>query len=284
MSLGNAKNKSGLGEGILLFIRTYIFNTFFGICFAVFAFILLVYFYVPLQDAFEDWNYAHYPSADLAYAYGERHFQAMTPSQYDVNRAEKFFYLAAHENPKLPYVYHELARISFLRGDFVKAMAQINTQINNQGDSTPNSYYVRGLIEGFLGDYDHSIEDYKYFLKFDPQDWAGINDCAWVMLKAHRPQDAADLTAGGLQYLPNNPWLLNTNAIALYQTGNIELARTRIAAAQQRIQLLRDSDWLRAYPGNDPLVAKIGMETFKKAVATNYSVIMAGTSTSSLVE
>ncbi len=187
-----------------------------------FLFVVLVaaaVFARPLfVDLSEDIMYALHPSPERAFAYGERHFSAGDVAEYDIVRAGYFFNEAAKKDPTIPYLYHELARIDFLRGDFTAALARINFQISMQGDKTPNSYYVRGLIEGYMGDYDASAKDYEHFLKFDPNNWAALNDYAWVLLKADRPGDAAEAAEKGLALFPNNAWLLNTDATALYET------------------------------------------------------------------
>jgi tetratricopeptide (TPR) repeat protein len=225
--------------------------------------------YTPVMNVYEDVAFAIDPSAIRAFTYGERHFSSMRGAAYDVNRAEKYFILAASLDPHFPYVYHELARIAFLRGDFAKAVAEINLQIQYHGDTEPNSYYVRGLIEGYMGDYDAAAKDYAYFLTFDPTDWAGINDYAWVLLKAGRAQEAAAITSEGLKNNPQNPWLLNSNSIALYETGDAQLARVQAHAAWSALQNLTLTQWLHSYPGNDPASASVGMETFRRSVMAN---------------
>lgn len=220
----------------------------------------------------------HITSPEGTYNCGERHFSEGTTSTYDLARAEYFFKQAAARDPQLPYVYHELARIAFLRGEYATALGLINIQIAHQGDKTPNSYYVRGLIEGYMGEYSQAVDDYKYFLKFDPQDWAGINDCAWVLLKDKRPLEAAAMTEDALRIYPKNPWLLSTSATALWQLGIKSLARERIQKASDAVSTLTDDEWSHAYPGNDPEIAGAGVRAFKKAVAANL-VMMTASST-----
>src|SRR3989344_5025170 len=106
-----------------------------------------------IVDRYEDVAYATAPSASRAFEYGERHFNTGDSDAYDIDRAEYFFLEAALQNPELPYVYHELARVYFLKGDFPKALGFINAQVALHGDEFPNTYYVRALIEGYKGEY-----------------------------------------------------------------------------------------------------------------------------------
>jgi len=220
-------------------------------------------------DTYENAAYAIDPSPERAFAYGERHFDASDPANYDIARAQYFFQLAAAKNVTLPYLYHELARISFLNGDFDRALAQINLQIGMHGDTQPNAYYVRGLIEGYMGDYANAASDYSQFLQFEPHNWAAKNDDAWVLLKAGRYQDALAISQSGLLDTPDNPWLLNSEATALYELGDYGQAISADTLAAQWAQHVTPQEWETAYPGNDPAVAPQGIVSLQSAIATN---------------
>src|SRR3989338_2875509 len=69
-----------------------------------------------------------------------------------------------------------------------------------------------------MGEYAASAKDYEYFLQSHPTNWAAVNDYAWVLLKAERSQDALAAIEPVIPYWPDNPWLLNTYATALYET------------------------------------------------------------------
>jgi tetratricopeptide (TPR) repeat protein len=227
-------------------------------------------------DSYEDATYTLSPSAARAYAYGDRHFNISNPSDYDIDRANHFFELAATQDPTLPYVYHQLARIAFLQGDFQKAIAEINVQISMHGDSEPSSYYVRGLIEGYMGNYTDSERDYAHYLLYDPIDWAAVNDYSWVLLKDGKPAQADAAIEKVLQYFPDNAWLFNSDAIALSALGAATSARERIAVAARSVANLTAGNWSRAYPGNDPEVASEAVIAFKKAIAENIHTIDGG--------
>lgn len=237
----------------------------------------------PLRVIQENIAFVIDPSATRAFTYAERHFNAQDAGAYDIDRAEYFFKKAALLDPELPYLYHELARIEFLKGNFPRALALINLQIALHGDETPNSYYIRGLIEGYAGDYDAAVADYAHFLDIAQSNWAAINDYAWVLLKAHNPLQAASVTGRALNTFPNNAWLLNTNATALFEIGEIEQALIKARAAVAESQKLGPSDWLLAYPGNDPRIAASGIAAFKEAALSNMHTIELAASTSTVL-
>lgn len=226
-----------------------------------------------LVDTYESVSFGLFPSAQKAYEYGELHFNASYPQYYDVDLAKYYYYKAAALDPHLPYVWHEIARTSFIQGDFIRALAQIDIQIAQEGDGTANSFYVRGLIEAFMGDYPDAEKDYAHYYSLVPYTWPGANDYAWVLLKDNKPQEAVNILEPILVYYPNNPWLLNSDAIALYETGNTALARERIEAASRAAADLTPDDWSRAYPGNDPNIAQQGLDQFKAAVESNIHTI-----------
>ena len=248
----------------------------------VFAGLNFVRIRASAENWYEDTSFALAPSGEKAFEIGERHFDGQDVNNYDVRRAAKYFYKAAALDPNLLYVHHELARIAFLHGDFGSAMGYINVQIALHGKETPNSYYVRGLIEGYMGDYASAAKDYEEFLKADPYNWAAVNDYAWVLLKDNRPQEAADATEEALVFFPENPWLLNSSAIALYEIGAIEKALERVQKAWTHVQNVGEREWLHSYPGNDPAIAGQGIATFRKAVQENMHRIQVAAASSTV--
>jgi len=224
---------------------------------------------------YETAAFAIAPSAERAYAYGERHFDALQPSFYNMERAEYFFREALARNSAMSFVRHELARIAFLRGDFSQALSLIDAEIA-AGPASPSSYYVRGLILGFMGRYDEAAESFETFLRYSPTNWGGVNDYAWVLLKAGRPAEALSAVEEVLPYWPENPWLLNSAAVAANDLGEYEKARMYAQRAVERVQTLTEEEWLKAYPGNDPRIAADGVNAFKEAVrATMHTILVA---------
>ena len=223
---------------------------------------------IAVGNIYEDISDTVAPDAERAFLFGEKRFSSRA-EDYDITRAERFFVSAMIRNSDLPLVRHELARVYFLKGDFPKALGFINAQVALHGDEFPNTYYVRGLIEGYMGDYDAAVSDYRTFLRSEPRNWAAINDYAWVLLKAERAEDALHATVGGLADFPDNPWLLNTNAIALFELGFREAAHAQAYRALLASVRLTPEEWLVAYPGNDPAIASQGIAAFQSAIIAN---------------
>ncbi len=233
---------------------------------------LWVYVALPSLDRFaKSARIALFPNAERAYAYGNDYFDVTNVSSYDIEAA-KFFFAKAHDiDAALPYVQHQRARIAFLEGDFDLALILINDEIE-QGTNEAvavSSYYVRALIYAFMGDYEEAGRDYRRFLDVYPTNWAAANDYAWVLLRDKRARDAVDVTLRGLSHHPGNPWLLNTSAIALYEIGMHDAAREQMEKAADAMQYVTVSDWLHAYPGNDPAIADQGLAAFRDSIVHN---------------
>ncbi len=208
-------------------------------------------------------------SAERAYLYGKRHFDAHEPDLYDIPLALSYFEHAYTLDREMPLVRHELARIAFLQDDMPRALEYINGEIAENPEPSPASYYVRGLIKAFTEDYAGAAEEYEIYFKIAPANWAAINDYAWVLLKSDLPEGALAALEWGLSEWPDNAWLLNNKVTALYELGRFEEARETAKRAQESAVKVTEADWLNAYPGNDPLVAGQGLASFRAAVQEN---------------
>ncbi len=228
-------------------------------------------------DMYEDYRFSKNPSAERAYEIASENFDARYPEAYDVERARKYFRLALELNPALPNLHHQLARIEFLIGNFEQALSHINTEIRGAETPLPSAFYVKGLIEGYMGSYANAALNYERYLAADPYNWAALNDYAWVLLKGERFQEALVATDIGLQHFPDNAWLLNSKATALYELGQYDNAHTAALRASETVGTITEQNWLTAYPGNDPRVAAAGLFTLRTSIEKNLRLIQEAT-------
>jgi tetratricopeptide (TPR) repeat protein len=244
--------------------------------FCVFAVVLFANRHqVFIQDLGEDISYHFDPTPERAFAYGMRHFNALSPQEYDIDRATYFYRLTIESDPKFPMVHHELARIAFLKGSYSLALNLIDEEMQMNPHADPSTYYVKALIEGYLEHYADAAKDYEHYFKITPANWAGINDYSWVLLKANRAADAHRALTWGLKQWPDNAWLLSNDATALYELGRYSEAAVVAKKAVPAVEALTVGLWLNAYPGNDPLIAQTGLDAFKKTTQENLTKILA---------
>ncbi len=227
-------------------------------------------------ELYENVYFALRPSAAIAYAFGTNHLDVHGDAgMYDMRRAEHFLLEATAREPYYPYANHQLARIAFLKGKYALALSRIEVEIDHHGSTHHNSYYIKGLIEGYAGDYKASVADYEHYLAYDPHNWAAINDLAWVLLKDKQFKKAEHVTQDGLLFFPDSPWLLNSHAIALYELGDYARSNADLIKASALVASTTPEIWSKAYPGNDPSVASQGVNTLQNSIHGNLSKVRA---------
>ena len=121
-------------------------------------------------------------------------------------------------DPRLEISHYQLARIYFINSNFSSALAEINTEISLFPDFK-RSYYVRGLIYGYTNKLDKAVDDFKIFLEWKSESWAGHNDLAWVYFMKGDYKNSAATARDGLRYNPGNVWLNNSLGVALLNDG-----------------------------------------------------------------
>lgn len=246
--------------------------------FVVSAAVFLLAFHAPLGGFL--WQRFHWGNAALffdrnaalALEIGNHYFNVDGEGEYDLKKADYFFSRAIAIDPNVPDAWHQRARISFLRGDFRDALEKINIQIALHGDTLMASYYIRGLIYGYDNRLDKAIPDFERFLSWDKTNWAAHNDLAWVYFRKGDFRNANRLAVEGLKYNPDNPWLLTMKGITFLNLGRRGEARQTLQAALDKAKSLGEADWKKAYPGNDPKLARQGLSEMLKAIEVNLSL------------
>lgn len=244
----------------------------------VFFFALLFFFHAWI--GLMAWRLARMPHVSLffnqqaghAFEIGNYYFNVYRDGVYDLDKAAHYFKRALAMDPAVPGAWHQLARIDFLRGDLSNALTKINTQIELHGNSSIASYYVRGLINGFMGNFGDAERDFLAFLSWNTKSWAAYNDLAWIYFSQGNYRDTETTAREGLALNPGNPWLLNSLGVALLNQEKKREAYAILVIALKESETLTLSDWHTAYPGNDPSLGDIGLKKMQQVIRRNLAL------------
>ena len=239
--------------------------------------VFLFYFHSAVGDAL--WRRFHWSGAALffnrdakfALEIGNYYFNG---GAYDLAKAKDAYAKAVAADDKILWGHYQLARIIFVKGDFVGALTEINKELEANPENL-RSLYVRGLVYGYRsidGDLEKAEADFRRFTDWAPGEWAGYNDLTWVLSKAGKYQDAKDAVKKAFQEIPDagkNPWLWNGLGVAELNLKKYREAEASFANAKALAERLTTVDWQRAYPGNAAKSAADGLRAFKDAIEKN---------------
>jgi tetratricopeptide (TPR) repeat protein len=191
---------------------------------------------------------------------------------YDTQKAEKYFRAALALDPNMEGPHYQLARINFIHSDFNDAASEINKEIELHPDFG-RSHYVRGLIYGYSGRLLEAETEFRKFLNWKPDSWAGNNDLAWIYFQEGKYAEALEVARAGLAITPNNPWLLNSLGVALLNTNDKKGAKEAFIGALTFLNAMTEREWGAAYPGNDPNIYGNGFSKMKESIAENLKLL-----------
>lgn len=199
---------------------------------------------------------------------------------YDLSKARKFYVKVVEEDPSTnPMAWYQIGRIDFLRGNFSSAIEKFEKQIEYFGDDVPNVYYMLGLTNGYKArqtgdaeDWRAAAEGFSTFLEYEPESPWGRTDLAWVYFAQGEYESMLPVLEEGLQYAPDNPWLLNMYGLALLNTGQKGAAVENFTKAKEYATTLTPKAWGSAYPGNNPSDWAQGLREFRTAIDNNLAL------------
>jgi tetratricopeptide (TPR) repeat protein len=196
---------------------------------------------------------------------GELYF---SHDHYDIALAKRFYERSVSINPTKLHNHYQLGRIYFLEGNFPRALSEIEAE-QQLNPSFGKTHYMKGLILGYMGNYESSAAAFGKFIESDPINWAGYNDLSWVYFSSGDFASAKLTAEIGLGYAARNPWLLNSLGVAELGLEDKTRARAAFSQALESLAALGPSDWGRAYPGNDPRIYDEGFDSMKESIVTN---------------
>lgn len=236
------------------------------------------------SETLEDVSYIE-PSTP--FELGEYHFNSGTVREdvYDLQLAKEYYLMSLRsDHIGNPLTWYQLGRIDFLQGDFPNAILKFNKQLELHGDLVPQVHYMLGLTYGYQArksgsqdDWERAAEAFIEHIAFAPEaPWPRV-DLAWVYFAQGKYEAMLEPLMTGLDFHPNNPWLLNMYGLALLNTDEPARAITQFERARDSAAPLSPEDWGQSYPGNHPESWALGLREFQLAIEKNIEIAAAAT-------
>jgi tetratricopeptide (TPR) repeat protein len=190
--------------------------------------------------------FLNYRDVALAMQLGNYYFNGGT---YDLEKAERAFTQAVSIDPGILWGHYQLARIHFVRGNYLAAIKEINKELQYNPENL-RSLYVRGLVYGFAGDLENAKKDFERFVAWAPKEWAGYNDLIWILSQQGDHEEAKRVVFRAFQEVPEaekNPWLWNSLGVAGLNLGEYSNAKTSLRARTRAIIRVKLNSALRRF-------------------------------------
>lgn len=188
---------------------------------------------------------------------------------YDIDRAAWLFERAVAIDELVPEGYYQLARIAFLNSRYNEALGYLEKHITLHPDADPRVFYLKGLVQAFAGNTEQALKTFEFYYTFDKTSWYIHNNLAWVHFQLGDYEAVDRISAIGLEYNPGNPWLLMDRAVAQFNLGETNRAIELLNEAERSSEEETETSWLTHYPGNDPQIAKLGLQEFRETLMYN---------------
>jgi len=217
--------------------------------------------------------------AELALDIGLYYFRWGGVGEYDLERAAYYFHEALEIDPHISGAQYQLGRIHFLNGNFFSAIFWLDRQLKQHADQNDqffmSTHYMRGLTLGFMKRFSEAEKEFQDLLIWNGNDtnWAVYNDLAWIYFQQGTYEKTAVVAERGLNFYPDNVWLLTMYGTALLNLGDHKTAKATLERALMEAGKLTEADWQRAYPGNDPRVSEQGLAEIIDAITANLAIV-----------
>jgi tetratricopeptide (TPR) repeat protein len=192
---------------------------------------------------------------------------------YNINLASFFYTHAAYpiSNNTVEYAHYQLGRTYFIQGRLQAARNEIYKELELFPENK-RSYYMLGLIYGYMHEEKLAIEAFGKFIEWKPESWAARNDKAWLEFRIG-DIDAALETISPVTHLTDNAWVQNTYGVLLMNKGRYLAAKLAFANAKAAADKLTETEWGKVYPGNDPRIYTAGINATRKSIESNIELI-----------
>ena len=200
-------------------------------------------------------------------------FFGKIPKLYNVNLANFFFTQSAYTpvSPAVTYAHYQLGRTYFIRGELGAGLFETEEELRLHPENK-RSYYMIGLIYGYMGEEQKAIDAFGKFISWKPESWAARNDKAWLEFRIG-DIDAALATIEPVAHLTDNAWVQNTYGTLLMNKKKYKEAAQAYEYAKFAAEKMTPKEWGNTYPGNDPRVYTTGLNAMRLSIETNIKLL-----------
>lgn len=195
---------------------------------------------------------------------------------HKLREAKKFYKKALELDPEIANTHYQLARVYFIGGQLFSALQEINKELE-VNPLNPRSYYIKGLILGYMGRFEEAEESFKTFLKSDearyPNGWGGYVDLGWVLMRQKKYQEALWILKEAEDLFSPNTWVYNGLGAAHLALKNYDTAEDYYKKAYEGAKKMTVEEWLVAYPAHDPKTAEDGIKQIIESIEKNISLV-----------
>ncbi len=195
------------------------------------------------------------------------------PVLYNVNLASFFFFLSSHPFVSKPpqFAYYQLARTEFIKGDLYRALDDATFELSLYPENM-RTYYMLGLINGYLDKEEEAIKNFQTFIGWKPDTWAARNDKAWLEFRIGKIDDALKTIEPVIKQT-DNAWVQNTYGVLLMNKKRYAEAKIAFQYAKVAAEKMTEKEWGNTYPGNDPRVYATGLKGMRLSINTNLKLL-----------
>jgi|GEM_PF-6394521 len=208
--------------------------------------------------------------ASVAYYYFDAGDQQ---EEYDIARANRLYDQVIAIDPTIAWPWYQKGRIAFLYKDYEQSLWYLEKFQTLADRPRPRAMYLKGVVQGFAGDTEAALVSLKEYYAIDQESWYIYNNLAWVYFQLGQFNDMNEISATGVALHPENAWLLMNRSLALYNLGEVEQAKKYINRSYNEAIKLTEANWSATYPGNDPLIAQMGLDELLSIVEANKNLI-----------
>ncbi len=219
-------------------------------------------------------TYAYHSPLFLLYV-GEKTFGGTPPVFYNISIAEKAYTRASElkiNDKPTPWAHYQLGRIAFIKGDLPLALTYFKKELEYYPNHT-KVYYMEGLTFGYMGREREGIKAFTWYTQNTNDSWASFNDLAWLQFRVGDIEEALETIEPIAKNQPYNPWVANTYAVLLMNTGRHQEAKASLQRGLITLDTMTEEDWGIAYPGNDPRIYNKGLTSMRESFESNQQLV-----------